>query len=86
MAGPHDRVLAILLSVGVPMLAAVLWGLFAAPFAAFQSEPLRLLTKLLVLGAGSAAGFMLLHRPWAVGFAVVVVANLFLMYVGPFAR
>lgn len=81
-----DRLLKILLGVGVPVLAAVLWGLFAAPFAVFQSEPLRLLTKLLVLGSGSAAGFILLRRPWAVGFAVVVATNLLLMYVGPFAR
>jgi uncharacterized protein DUF2568 len=75
-----------LLGIGLPVVAAVLWGLFAAPRARTTSPPLRLATKVLVLGAGVVAGFVVLPLPWAVLVAVVVVANLVLMYVGPFAR
>jgi hypothetical protein len=39
-----------------------------------------------VLGAGVVAGFLVLPTGWAVAFAVVVVDNLVLMYVGPLAR
>ena len=74
------------LAVALPLLAAVLWGLFAAPRARIESEPLRLATKVLVLGAGVVAGFIALPTVWAVVVAVVVVVNLVLMYVGPLAR
>ena len=78
--------LRVLLGVGLPVVAAVLWGLFAAPRARVSSEPLRLVTKVVVLGAGVVAGFLVLPTVWAVVVAVVVVVNLVLMYVGPFAR
>ncbi len=74
------------LGLGLPLLAAVLWGLFAAPRARVESPPLRLVTKLVVLGAGVVAGFVVLPLVWAVVVAVIVVVNLVLMYVGPFAR
>ena len=78
--------LRLLLGIGLPLVAAVLWGLFAAPRARISSPPLRLATKLLVLGAGVLAGFLVLPAAWAAAFAVVVVVNLVLMYVGPLAR
>ena len=74
------------LAVGLPLVAAVLWGLFAAPRARVESEPLRLATKLLVLGAGVAAAFLILPAGWAVLVAIVVATNMLLIYVGPFAR
>ena len=76
----------IVLAVGLPVIAAVLWGLFAAPRARISSAPLRLATKVLVLGAGVVAGFLVLPLTLAVIVAVVVVANTVLIYVGPFAR
>jgi hypothetical protein len=79
-------VLATVLGVGLPLVAVVLWGAFAAPRARVQNEMLRLVVKLLVLGAGAAAAFLVLPTVVAVVFAVVVVTNLILMYVGPFAR
>jgi hypothetical protein len=39
-----------------------------------------------VLGAGVVAGFVVLSALWATVLAVVVLANLLLMHVGPFAR
>ena len=64
----------------------MLWGLFAAPRARIRSAPLQLATKVLVLGAGVAAGYLVLPGAWAVAFMVVVLVNTALMYVGPFAR
>ena len=81
-----SRVAATVLGVGLPVAAVVLWGAFAAPRARVQNGPLRLLVKLVVLGAGVVAGFVVLPVLWAAVFAVVVAANLVLMYVGPFAR
>ena len=75
-----------LLGFALPAVAALLWSLFAAPRARVSSGPLRLITKLVVLGAGVGAGFLVLPVVWAVLVAVIVVLNLVLMYVGPFAR
>jgi len=79
---PTSWVLAIIL----PLVAAVLWGLFAAPRARVESRALRLTTKLLVLGAGVVAGFLVLPPLWAVVWALVVITDTVLMYVGPLAR
>ena len=79
-------VLRIVLAVTLPVAAAVLWGLFAAPRARIRSVPLQLATKVLVLGAGVVAGFVVLPVAWAVAFMVVVLVNTVPMYVGPFAR
>ena len=75
-----------ILGLGLPLVAAVLWGLFAAPRARVSSFWLQLVTKVVVLGAGVVAGFVVLHLFVAVLVAVLVVLNLVLMYVGPFAR
>ena len=81
-----STLLQVLLALALPGAAAVLWGLFAAPRARVRSRPLELATKAVVLGAGVAAGFLVLPLLWAVAFAVVVVTNTALMYVGPLAR
>ena len=74
------------LAIGLILLAAFAWGLFAAPRARFRIPWVTLLVKVLVLGAAVAAGFTILPLGWAVLFGIVVVLNLVLMYVGPFAR
>jgi Protein of unknown function (DUF2568) len=63
-------------SIGAPLLAAIAWGLFAAPRARF-AVPLAgvLVVKALVFGAAAAALAATGHRALAVAFAVVVVAN-----------
>lgn len=81
-----SRVVATALGVGLPVAAVVLWGAFAAPRARVQNGVLRLVVKLLVLGAGAVAAFLVLPTALAVVVAVVVTLNLVLMYVGPFAR
>ena len=79
-------VLRVALAVALPLVAAALWGLFAAPRALIRSVPLKLATIVLVLGAGVAAGYLVLPGAWAVAFMVVVLVNTVLIYVGPFSR
>ena len=76
----------LLLGLGLPTGAAVLWGLFAAPRARVDVPALRLVVKLVVLGGAATASFGVLPVGVAAAFAVVVAVNLTLLYVGPFAR
>lgn len=72
----------VILGIGAPLLAAILWGLFAAPRAAIAVSPLvRMAVKLLVFGA-AALGLAVAGQPTlAVIFAVIVAINLLLAYV-----
>ena len=45
----------VLLGIGTPLVAAVLWGVFAAPQAPVRIAVLALLVKVLVFGAGVVA-------------------------------
>jgi Protein of unknown function (DUF2568) len=75
-----DGLAAVLLAVGLPLVVAVLWGRFAAPRARHRL-PLHLrapfelgvvaLAALALWGAGAAT--------WAAVFAVIAVANAFLL-------
>lgn len=76
----------LLLAVGVPSAAIVLWALFAAPKAVHDGPGARLTVKVVVLGGAVLAGFAVLPLGWAVVFAVVVVVNTLLIHVGPYAR
>lgn len=66
----------ILLGIGAPVLAAVVWSLFVSPKAAVPlAMPLRLLPEALVFGSAAAALFATSHPALAAGFAVVAVVN-----------
>src|SRR4051812_12711999 len=60
-----------LLGLGVPLAAAVLWGLFAAPRALVQVVALAVVTKVVVYGGAVAA---LLGTGWPRLAAVLAVA------------
>jgi hypothetical protein len=66
----------ILLGAGAPVLAAVAWGLFAAPRARFQ-VPLAavLAVKVIVFGLAAVAVAAIGRPGSAIAFAVVVVIN-----------
>jgi Protein of unknown function (DUF2568) len=69
----------LLLGLGAPLLAAVVWGLWVAPAARRRlADPARLLVEVLLFAAGvvalAVAGFPLV----AVGFAAVVAVNILL--------
>src|SRR4051812_50097810 len=53
----------IVLAVGMPLVAAVLWGLFAAPNATRGGPALTLAVKVAVFGAGSL-GLLVTGHPW----------------------
>ncbi|WP_369225413.1 YrdB family protein [Streptomyces sp. R39] len=72
----HQGALRILLGVGTPLLACVVWGLFAAPRARLRPRlPLVLLVKALVFGGGAAALYGVGHPVAASAVAVVTFAN-----------
>jgi hypothetical protein len=68
--------LKVVLGLGTPVLAAVVWGLFAAPRATF-GLPLAgvLAVKAVVFGGAAVALFAAGQHVLAVVFAVLVVAN-----------
>ena len=74
------------LGLGIPIVAIVLWSLFAAPRSVFAMPAAGLTVKVVVLGAAALASFTLLPVGWAIAFTILVAANTLLLYVGPFAR
>ncbi|MGW6061846.1 YrdB family protein [Streptomyces sp. NPDC055189] len=72
----HEGALRLLLGVGTPLLAIVLWALFAAPRARLRPRlPFVLVVKALVLGGGAAALYAVGHSVAAGIVAVVTVLN-----------
>ncbi|MGI5205728.1 YrdB family protein [Spirillospora sp. CA-108201] len=66
----------VVLGLGAPAAAIVLWGLFAAPRARFTiALPLVLLVKAVVFGAGALALHGVGHPAAAVAFAVIALLN-----------
>ena len=65
----------VLLGTGTPVVAAVLWGVFAAPQAPVRSAVLALAVKLLVFGSGVLALVATGHPRLAVALTVVAVLS-----------
>ncbi|TMR39715.1 YrdB family protein [Actinomadura geliboluensis] len=66
----------VVLGIGTPVGAMVLWGLFAAPRARFKvALPFVLLVKAIVFGAGALAFYGVDHATLAIVFAVIAVLN-----------
>ncbi len=72
----------LILGIGAPLIAAILWGMFVAPRAVKPvAPPARLALQLLVFGS-AALGLAAAGQPTlAVIFAVVVAVNLILVRV-----
>lgn len=76
LAGGRGLALRLLLGIGTPLAAIVLWALFAAPRARLRPAlPLVLLVKAVVLGGGAAALYAVGHPVAGVVMALVMVAN-----------
>jgi hypothetical protein len=71
------------LAVGLPVAAAVLWGLFAAPHASHPSTAGRLAVQLVVFGAAAVVLAWGASPRWGAGFAALVAANLVLAVLLP---
>jgi hypothetical protein len=70
------------LAIGLPLAAAVLWGIFAAPKSALDvSGPVKVAVQALVLGAAAVALLHLGETRWAAIYGAVLAVNTVLMYV-----
>jgi hypothetical protein len=63
------------LGLTAPLLAAVLWGMFAAPRAPVTSPPLKLSAQFAVFGSAALALYDTGHGRLALVFALAVVVN-----------
>ncbi len=73
-----DTLIHIILGIGAPLIAAIVWGTFLAPRAAKRIPPLAsLVLKILVFGAAALGLAAVGQTTLAVVFAVLVVINLF---------
>jgi hypothetical protein len=73
----HDGAVQWLLGLGLPLLAAVVWGAFVAPKASRPTtDPVRLLLELTVFGGGVAALWVADSHTLAFGLGVLVVLHL----------
>jgi Protein of unknown function (DUF2568) len=71
-----ETVVKIILGVGVPLLAVVIWGIFLAPRSARRFTGLTLhLAELLIFGLAALALAAAGHPDLAIIFAVVAVIN-----------
>ena len=65
----------IVLAVGTPLVAAVLWGVFAAPHAPVRVAALALLVKIVVFGAAVLALLATGHPRFAIALAVAALLS-----------
>jgi uncharacterized protein DUF2568 len=65
----------VVLAVGAPLVAAVLWGVFAAPHAPVDVAVLTVLVKLVVFGAGVLALLATGHPRLAVALALAALLS-----------
>jgi len=65
----------ILLAIALPLAAAVLWGAFAAPRAAFDAPALKLAVKAAVFGGALVALAVVGRADLAVAFAALLVVD-----------
>jgi hypothetical protein len=65
----------IVLGLGVPVLAAVLWGLFASPKAPFGSAVRQAAVEIAVFGSAALALAAAGHTQLAVAFAVAALVD-----------
>ena len=72
----------LLLVIGLPVVAAGLWGLIAAPKAPRGGPWASAVVKVAFFGLAGLALWSLDHRPLAVAFVLVVAANLLIIRIG----
>lgn len=72
----------LLLGLGAPLLAAVVWGIWVAPRSSRRlAVPARLLPEALVFGSAAAGLFASGHPVAATIFVLLVIANEVMLYV-----
>jgi hypothetical protein len=77
----------VLLGVGTPLLAAVIWGLFAAPRARIRLPMAAILAvKAIVFGGAAVAVYAIGQHGLAIAFAVIALVNTTLAAIDRAAR
>ncbi|MGW5362745.1 YrdB family protein [Actinopolymorpha pittospori] len=71
------------LGVTVPVVAAALWGLFAAPRARFRLPAARLAVKVLVFGSAGLGLVLSGHATSGITFVAVVLLNALALRLAP---
>ena len=80
-AGSSD-VVQWLLGIGLPLLAAVVWGLFIAPRARYRvSDPIWIALQVVVFGAATAALLTAGQTTPAIVFVALLIVNAVLMII-----
>ena len=74
--------LRVLLAIGLPLIAAVTWGLFAAPTADYGSPVVTTVVKVAFFGLAGLALWSLDHRVVAATFVLTVAVNLIIIQAG----
>ncbi|MCQ6557167.1 YrdB family protein [Paenibacillus mendelii] len=71
----------IILGIGLPLLAAVIWGMFVSPKASIPTTGIiRFLLEICVLGAGGVALYAAKYDKLAILYAIVMMVNLTFTY------
>ncbi len=72
----------IVLGIGLPALAIVVWGLFGSPQATWHLDGIwRLILQIVFFGSAAVALYVAGQRVWGVVFALLFVINTTLIYV-----
>jgi hypothetical protein len=74
--------ISLLLAIGLPVIAAVVWGLFAAPTANYGNVAVTVVVKVAFFGLATLALWSLDHRILAATFALIVAANFIVIRTG----
>jgi hypothetical protein len=70
------------LGIGAPVLIAIIWGMFAAPKAAYHLHGFRLLAlEVIVFSSGVAALYATKNYSLAWAFATIAIINRLLIFV-----
>ncbi|TDO54778.1 uncharacterized protein DUF2568 [Kribbella sp. VKM Ac-2527] len=78
----NSTLVRLLLAIGLPLITAFVWGLFAAPTASYGNPVITAIVKVAMFGLAGLALWSLDHRILAVVFVVVVESNLLVIRVG----
>lgn len=72
----------LLAAVGMPLVAAVAWGLYAAPNATSDHPLLAVATKIAVFGGAAIGLWVVNYRGFAIVFVAVLIGNLLAIKLG----
>ncbi|MFC5450924.1 YrdB family protein [Paenibacillus aestuarii] len=80
--GFHSIYVKMIIGIGTPLLAAILWGFFVAPKASIRlAEPIRFIIELLLFAAAFAALFTTGRQSLAYLFIIIYAVNRLFLFI-----